>query len=110
MRTSAALVLLLMFGCDGGPSGDGGTDDTTPTGDPKIIEFVAASNAVPLGETVELRWKVENAKAVTIFSSTEILVTTPMQEGVVTTLPIQKLTTFTLRATGRGPAAGQTVD
>jgi hypothetical protein len=113
MRYAAALGLgsiLALVGCDGGKStGDGG-DDSTLRGDPRIIEFAAASDAVPRGETVELRWKVENAKTVTIFSSTEILVTTPEQEGVVTTLAIRQRSSFTLRATGSGPAVGATVE
>jgi hypothetical protein len=103
--------LLTLIGCDGGKvTDDDGSDDSTPAGNPTVLEFAAAQNAVPRGETVELRWKVENAKTVTIFSSTEILVTTPEAEGVVTTLAVRNKSTFTLRATGRGPAVGATVE
>lgn len=80
-----------------------------PPPSPKIVLFEAAADAVPRGETVELRWKVENAQRVTIFSPTEILVDSTEPEGVVTTLPVMRRVSYDIRAAGYG-TVGETVD
>jgi hypothetical protein len=112
MRRTAPSLLLLSFlvGCDGGSTTDDADDSTVVTGDPEVVEFLAAAEAVPRGEPVELRWKVKNARTVTIFSATEILVSTDQLEGTVMTLPIKTKSGFTLRATGSGPATGSSVE
>jgi hypothetical protein len=96
-----------MIGCGGEIEGD---DGLPLPENPEILEFTSSVEAIPRGEAVELRWKVARAKMVTIFSGTEILISTPEAEGSVTTLPIRERSSFTLRATGRGPAQGRTLE
>lgn len=87
----------------------GNPDAFVPPASPRIVLFEAAADAVPRGETVELRWKVENAQRITIFSPTEILVDTEEPEGVVTTLAVMRRSSFDIRAAGYG-TVGATVD
>jgi hypothetical protein len=84
-------------------------DAYVPPPSPRIVMFEAAATAVPRGEVVELRWKVENAQRITIFSPTEILVDTDQLEGVVMTLPVQRRASFDIRAAGYG-TVGETID
>jgi hypothetical protein len=104
------LVLSTVVACGGEPAADdGGDDGMVQPGDPVIVEFTSAAEQIDRGQTVELRWKVENAKSVTIFSATEVLVTTAQLEGSVTTLPLRRKASFTIKAIGTGPAAGRTI-
>lgn len=76
---------------------------------PVIVMFTSSSDAVGRGETVELHWKVENARIVNIFSATEVLISTTELEGTVTTLPIKNKASFDIRAAGNG-LVGETIE
>jgi hypothetical protein len=80
-------------------------DAYVPPASPAIVTFEASAASVSRGETVELRWKVENAQRITISSPAGTILDTDQLEGVLETGPIQRRSAFDLRVAGFGTAS-----
>jgi cysteine-rich repeat protein len=78
---------------------------------PQIAAFSASSTSVASGTAVTLSWRVSNTTSVQITSDPggATLKVSSEAQGMVMTAPIDRVTVFTLKATGDGGSASATV-